>query len=677
MGAPDAVYYGRNPSPTEQSGPVWTVTGLGLLLLLALLAWQGLFRFPLPALSDWLVPWQQEPSLDGLLLWGTQIPRAVAGLVVGAGLGVAGALMQLVTRNPLVSPDLLGITAGAQFGVILSLMVPAALGFPLILVGGVVTAALTFLLAGGSRTTPLRLVLAGMAMAQLLYAIITLFLTLNEHAALVVSLWDTGSLSQFGWQRLKPALWLMPFLVLALWLLRRPVNMSLLDDAQRQSLGLSPRMLKALVIGLGTLITALAIDVAGPLGFIGLVAPNLVRYGFGVRWPARMVPLAAIWGAVLTLAADGVVAALAETIKLPLATLSAVLGGVAVILLLRLTRVGMAAPAAATGAGAARPRLPLSVVVVLLMGGLLATLIWGLWFGAGPLSSAALWSRDPVPWQLLDLRLPRLLVDAAGGALFATSGLILQAVTRNPLAGPSVLGVSQLSALAVLAGLILIPELGAAWRLPFAWGGAVLALTVVILLNVRHNLEPLRVVLTGFALTGMASGAISLLIGYYSLNVALALIWMSGSSYGASWSDVWTLLPWLSLGLIFAALGRRWLDLLALGDGVADSLGVGAARKRLLLLVLASFMIASAVSVLGPVAFVGLLVPHGVRLLGFYRYRDRLIVTPLLGAFLLVLADTGGQWLLAPLDIPLGVMTAVIGGPVFLYLLGRTWRKGW
>lgn len=651
--------------------------GTGLVLLTTLLLWQGVFRYPLPDLDTWLAPLQENPSLEGLLLWWAQMPRVIAGVLVGAGLAVAGALMQLVTRNPLVSPDLLGITAGAQFGVILSLLLPGAFGLPLIFMGGVLTAAITFTLAGGSRTTPLRLVLAGMAMAQLLYALITLFLSLNEYVAMVLSLWDTGSLSQFGWGRMQPALWLMPPLLLVLFLLRRPLNMALLDDPQRQSLGLSPRMLKALIIGIGTLITALAIDVAGPLGFIGLVAPNLVRYGFGVRWPSRLLPLAALWGAVLTLAADVLVAAVSEIIELPLATLSAILGGLAVILLLRLTKpaVGAVTGASATMGEVSRARVPLGLMVSLLLVLIGVTLWFGLFGGGGAIPLSGLLAGDAMAWRMLDLRLPRLLVDAAGGALFATSGLILQAVTRNPLASPSVLGISQVSALAVLAGLLLVPEIGVAWRLPFAWAGAALALTIVILLNVRHNLEPLRLILTGFALTGMASGAISLLIGFYSLNVTLALIWMSGSSYGATWGDFQTLAPWLVIGLVLAALGRRWMDLLALGDGVADSLGVGAARKRLLLLVLASFMIAAAVSVLGPVAFVGLLVPHAVRLLGFYQYRDRLIVTPLMGAGLLILADVGGQRLLAPLDLPLGIMTAAIGGPVFLFLLSRTYFR--
>lgn len=653
----------------------WLTAGTGILALAALFLWQGLLRHEVPQLDDLLAPWHGSPSVESLLLWWSQLPRAVAGLLVGAGLGIAGALMQLITRNPLVSPDLLGITAGAQFGVILGLMLPAAFALPLVFLGGLLAAMLTFFFAGGTRTTPLRLVLAGMAMAQILYALLTLLLTLNERAAFVVAIWDTGSLSQFGWDRVQLALWLMPPLLLGLVLLRRPLNMALLGDAQMRVLGLSPRMLKAVVILIGTLLTAVAIHIAGPLGFIGLVAPNLVRYGFGVHWPSRVLPLAALWGGVLTLSADVVVAAVAEAIELPLATLSAVLGGLAVMLLLRLTHGRQMLTPTSHGAGEPIGRKPSTGIVG---GGLAFALCAGLFAGVvdgEAVSLAMLLAGDGVAWQMLDLRLPRLMVDAAGGALFATSGLILQGVTRNPLASPSVLGVSQTAALAVLAGIMLLPELGLAWRLPFAWLGASVALMIVIMLNVRHGLEPLRLILTGFALSGVAAGLTSLLIGFHSLNITLALIWMTGSSYATTWGDFWVLLPWLIIGLTLAMLARRWMDLLALGDGVADSLGVGAARKRLLLLVLASFMIAAAVSVLGPVAFVGLLVPHAVRLLGFRGYQGRLIVTPLMGAVLLVLADIGGQRLLAPIDIPLGVMTATIGAPVFLLLLSRTYFR--
>lgn len=660
--------------PWYRRSRLMAVTGLVLLLVLSL--WHGYFRYPGSDIGALMSLADGNGSLDGWLMWGIQFPRVVAALLVGAGLGIAGALMQLTTRNPLVSPDLLGITAGAQFGVMLGLVLPAG-GLPLVFVGGLLAALLTFAFAGGGRTTPLRLVLAGMAMAQILYAILTLLLTLNEHAAFVVAIWDTGSLNQWGWSRVQLAFWLVPPLLLVLLLLRRPLNMALLGDSQMQVLGLSPRLLRGLMIVIGTLLTAAAIQIAGPLGFIGLVAPNLVRFGFGVRWPARLIPLAALWGAVLTLFADVLVAALATLIELPLATLSAILGGLAVILLLRATRSGQMASHAPQLGEAITHRLPLGPVVVLLVLGIAAGLVYGLVGGQQGLSPAALLAGDPMAWQLMDLRAPRLLVDAVGGALFATSGLILQGVTRNPLASPSVLGVSQVAALAVLAGIMLMPDLAPIWRLPLAWAGASLALALVILLNVRHGLEPLRLILTGFALTGVATGLTSLLIGFHSLNIAMALIWMSGSSYAVTWSGFWVLFPGLLLGLSLALVGRRWMDLLALGDGVADSLGVGSARKRMLLLVVASVMIAAAVSVLGPVAFVGLLVPHAVRLLGFHGYRERLLVTPLMGALLLMLADLGGQRLLYPLDIPLGVMTAAIGAPLFLVLLTRTYfRRG-
>ncbi|WP_242674525.1 iron ABC transporter permease [Marinobacter halodurans] len=654
--------------------PVLLATVTGLLLLVALVLWQAVLRFPDLDLSALAGAWQARPPLDGLLFREAQLPRVVAGIVVGVGLGLAGALMQLITRNPLVSPDLLGITAGAQFGVILGLLLPASLGLPVIFIGGLLAAGLTFLLAGGSRTTPLRLVLAGMAVGQALYALITLFLTLNARAAMVVSLWDTGSLSQMGWGGLLPALWLVPPLLLVIVLMRRPINMAVLGDAQMRMLGLSPRLLKAVVIGVGTILTALAIHLAGPLGFIGLVAPNLVRYGLGIRWPSRLLPLAGLWGAVLTLGADALVTGLKGWIDLPLGTLSAMIGSLAVLLLLRvMARPGPAAQADVFSGEPGGTRWPVGPTGLAL--GLLGALGLGMLDGATTIRLGDLLAGENWAWTLVDLRLPRLLVDACGGALFAMSGLILQSVTRNPLASPSVLGVSQMAALAVLAGLVVSPDLIVAARLPFAWAGAALALCLIVGLNLRHGLEPLRLILTGFALTGLAMSVTSLLIAYHSQNVVLALIWMTGSSYAATWTDVISLAPWLGLGLVLAWLGRRWMDLLALGDGVADSLGLASTRKRLWLLVLASLMIASGVSVLGPVAFVGLLVPHAVRLLGFQGYRQRLVVTPLLGALLLVLADILGQRLLAPLDIPLGIMTAAIGAPVFLVLLSRTYLR--
>lgn len=287
----------------------------------------------------------------------------------------------------------------------------------------------------------------------------------------------------------------------------------------------------------------------------------------------------------------------------------------------------------------------------------------------------ALGAGEPHAWALLDLRLPRLLVDAMAGACFALAGVILQAVTRNPLAGPEILGVSQVAALGVLIALVVSPDLLVAWRFPIAWAGAAAALALVIGLNLRHGLEPLRLTLTGFALSGAAMALVGLVIAQFTTNVSQALIWMVGSSHGRTWADAWGMLPWMLLGMAACVGAARWMDLLQLGDGIAASLGLGVARRRIYLAVVAGFLVAVPVAVVGPVAFVGLLVPHGVRLLGYHRSRARLLAAPALGALLLVLADLVGRTVLAPIDMPLGIATAAIGAPCFLVLLGRTYFR--
>lgn len=646
---------------------------LGVGLLVAMIAWQAWLRLDLGSQSDRL-----DADLEQLLLGWTAWPRLAAGLLVGGCLGVAGALMQLITRNSLVSPDLLGVTAGAQFGLILGMMWPASLGLPLIFVGGLLAALLTFFAAGGWNTSPWRLTLAGVGIAQCLSAFIALLLSLNGRAAFMVALWNTGSLQQFGWTAMWPALCVAPAALLVLALMARPLDLAVLGDAQMRALGVSPARLKAIVVVVSSLLTALAFQLSGPLGFIGLVTPNLLRLGLGVARPATLLPLCALWGAVLTLFADNLGAALGRWFSLPLGVLSALLGSLTILVLLRVTRRASAAPIARAERGSMRQLFSLrgfmlaatSVLALLVLSGMMH----GGPEGAGATLQALL-AGDAQAWALADLRLPRLLVDAMAGACFALSGVILQTVTRNPLAGPEILGVSQMSALAVLLALVLMPELLLGWRFPIAWGGAVLALALVVGLNLRHGLEPLRLTLTGFALAGAALAVIGLLIAQFSTNVAQALIWMVGSSYGRTWADAVGMLPWTVLGLAASLAAARWMDLLQLGDGVAASLGLPVARRRIVLVAVASFLVAVPVAVVGPVAFVGLLVPHGVRLLGYYRTRQRLLAAPLMGALLLVVADLLGRSVLAPIDIPLGIATSAVGAPCFLLLLARTYFR--
>lgn len=607
-------------------------------------------------------------------------PRLAAGLVVGACLGVAGALMQAIARNPLVSPDLLGVTAGAQLGLLAALMLPAAYGLPSVFLGGVLAAFATFALAGGGRTTPLRLILAGVAIGQALSAVLALFLSLNDQAAMVVSLWNTGTLAQVGWDGLRPALWVIPGAAIMIGVLARPLATTMLEDAVMHSLGVATTRLRTLTLLLASVLAALAIHLAGPLGFVGLLVPNLLRLAYGVHRPLPLLGLCLLWGGVATLAADALGMALAPWLTLPFGVLSAMLGALALLALLHL-RSGTAAHVPSMS----RPRdrrwtLPLFAFVplaLMLISGLLLVGTFG--DGAAHDTLVQGWfawlAGDPAALALADLRLPRWCADLGAGALLAMAGVILQDVTRNPLAGPEILGVNQFAGLAVLATLTLAPHLADTWRVGIAWSGAGLALTLAIGLNLRHGLEPMRLTITGFALAGLAMALGSLLLAQYSGNVAQGLIWLVGSSYARTWRDVGLLLPWLLVGAGLAALAARSLDVLRLGTDTARALGLPVLRHRIALITLAAMLTAAAVATVGPVAFVGLLVPHCVRLLGFHRTAHRLVAAPLLGALLLLAADVLARALLAPLDIPLGVATAAVGTPAFLLLLARTWLR--
>nr|WP_253207277.1 iron ABC transporter permease [Verticiella sp. GG226] len=607
-------------------------------------------------------------------------PRVVAGLVVGSCLGVAGALMQAIARNPLVSPDLLGVTAGAQLGLMASLVLPVAYGLPSVFLGGVLAAFATFALAGGSRTTPLRLILAGVAIGQALSAILTLLLSLNDQAAMVISLWNTGSLQQVGWDGLRPALWVLPVAALVIGLLARPLATTLLEDAVMRSLGVATARLRTITLLLASVLAALAIHLAGPLGFVGLLVPNLLRIAYGIHRPLPLLGLSLLWGGAATLLADTIGMALAPWLTMPFGVLSAILGALTLLALLHLRGGTVAHAPSAVRAHARRPRLPLPAFVLLSLG-LICGLVFVGTFSVGsahdtPLGGWHAWlAGDAMAVALADLRLPRWSADLGAGALLALAGVILQDVTRNPLAGPEILGVNQFAGLAVLATLTLAPHLGDTWRVGIAWSGAGLALALAIGLNLRHGLEPMRLTITGFALAGLAMALGSLLLAQYSGNVAQGLIWLVGSSYGRTWRDVALLLPWLFAGACLAALAARSLDVLRLGTDTARSLGLPVLRHRMALITLAAMLTAAAVATVGPVAFIGLLVPHGVRLLGFHRTAHRLVAAPLLGALLLLAADVLARALFAPLDIPLGIATAAVGTPAFLLLLARTWLR--
>lgn len=271
------------------------------------------------------------------------------------------------------------------------------------------------------------------------------------------------------------------------------------------------------------------------------------------------------------------------------------------------------------------------------------------------------------------LRLPRALVAAAVGVALALSGTIMQGLTRNPLASPELTGVSAGAGLAAVTLIVALPAAPVA-ALPFAAlaGALAAALLVGSLAWTRHD-SPLRLILVGIGLTAVASALTTLMLTFGDIeDVSRALVWLAGSVYARGWEDLRAILPWLALFIPAALLLAPQLDALNLGEEVARGLGSRVAIQRGALLLVAAALAAAAVTVAGTVGFVGLIAPHLARRLVGPSHNGLLPTAALAGATIVVAADLVGRTILAPVEIPCGVVTAAIGAPFFMVLLYRS-----
>ena len=270
-----------------------------------------------------------------------------------------------------------------------------------------------------------------------------------------------------------------------------------------------------------------------------------------------------------------------------------------------------------------------------------------------------------------NIRFPRNIVGALVGANLAVSGAILQAVMKNPLADPGIVGVSSGAGLAGVIMLIFMPE-AAILLTPVAFVGAMLSAAAVYALAWKNGIRPTRIILAGVAVSAFLGSGISALLVFYSDKVQGALLWMVGGLSARSWPQVETLFPYTILGLVLALAGCKALTILSLGDETARGLGVPVERVRFSMTAVAALLAAGAVSVAGLIGFVGLVVPHIVRLIIGTDYKYVIPGSAILGAGVLVFCDTLGRVAFSPIEIPAGIIMAFLGAPFFLYLLRRS-----
>ncbi|WP_312505210.1 iron ABC transporter permease [Lysinibacillus sp.] len=270
-----------------------------------------------------------------------------------------------------------------------------------------------------------------------------------------------------------------------------------------------------------------------------------------------------------------------------------------------------------------------------------------------------------------DIRLPRVLLALIIGASIAISGALLQAVMGNPLADPGLTGVTSGAAAFVLLILLANPELTHFIPLAAFVGGLIAAAIVYALAWRRTGITPITIILSGVAVNALCGGVIGFLSILYSERLPSAVQWMNGSLAAKGNASLHMIYLYAIIGWVLSIFAIRKANIIRLGDQVATNLGESVTRIRIMLSILAVFLAAISVAAVGMISFVGLIVPHMARLLVGSDYKYMLPMSMALGAIVLLIADTGGRTLFAPLDIPAGILMAVIGGPYFLYLMRK------
>ena len=310
----------------------------------------------------------------------------------------------------------------------------------------------------------------------------------------------------------------------------------------------------------------------------------------------------------------------------------------------------------------------LSLILIVVLLGVIVVSVMN---GAAATDSVIVWN----------IRAPRIITAIIIGAGLAVAGVLLQGALRNPLADPALLGVSAGAALGAVVGAALGVTYNSLYAAVFALLGAAVAMGLVVWIARNHGrVEVVTVLLGGIAVTAFASAVLSVVITMNDLaGVRPVGFWSTGSFALSNWSGVVSVTPAVAIGLVIAVSIATPLNVLALGDDAAFASGLDVTRTRVWALLAAVLLTGAGVAVVGVIAFIGLLVPHAIRLIIGPSHRSLMVVSAIAGALVVLVADTVARLALSPVELPVGAVTAIVGAPLFIALLVRLRNQqgGW
>ncbi|ABR74384.1 Fe3+-hydroxamate ABC transporter permease FhuB [Actinobacillus succinogenes] len=643
-----------------------TFGALSFILFTGLLVF--LLHSQLPATVYFTRLWAADDNLEILLINSYTLPRIGMAVLAGGLLGFASLLLQQVTANPLASDNTLGISSGAQFALFLcAIVMPEQLenGSAVIAVlGAAFSLILVLTLAMRKSMSPLLLILAGLVINLYFGAFSSMMMLFYPEESRGLAQWGAGSLVQESW-RDSQVLCLQAIPACAIIaLLIRPLTILTLNDANAQSLGVPVGKLRLIGVAVAAFLIAAVVSAVGMLGFLGLASATIVRQ-LGVRTLKGQLAASFVTGALLLGITDLCLQLLAQFkgISLPTGAVTALLGTPLLLWLMfrALSHTGRLQSQTVEKRRNFSPHFFAIILILLIISTVTALMLGQSLQGWHWLDIADQWDR-----QIFVLRYPRVLTALSVGILLAVAGVILQRLTLNPMASPELLGVSSGTTMGILAVIFLFSAQQTQWFWLAGILGALIALFILVAINQRQGMLPEKVLLTGISLSALLDTLQRLAIAGGDPRVNQLIAWTSGSTQNIHQDFA---LGYLCLSLLLLAASLifcRWLELLALQTPMAQALGLNLPRTRWILIFFTAILTALATLIIGPLTFIGLLVPQITTLLGVKRVRNQLLISACLGGFIMMSADWLGRQILFPYEVPAGLVATLIGGTYFL-----------
>ena len=641
------------------------------LLLTVLCAFTALWVFRL----EWTLPLSrlfdapERLPIAALTVQNNTLPRMAMALLAGGATAAATMLMQQLMRNPLASDSTLAVSSGAQTALVAAtVFAPALLNYGSSAVAFAAAAAAlggVLVLSARRELQPLTVVLAGLVVSLYLGSLTGIIMLFFSEETRGVMQWGSGSLVQDSWHDSLQLLWRIAAAALVCAVLIKPLTIMGLSDTQAQSLGIPVKKVRLIALLTAAFLGASVVGFVGMMGFVGLAAATLVRQS-GVRTMAARLVVSFAVGAMLLMLTDNSLMLLKHYhgTDLPAGAVTALAGAPLLLWLLM-----KSPPRPAFQAAADAPAAPPEPSPVLRLLPLITAAVLAFSLLAGRYDESWRLTVDPAYFAF---RYPRILLAAATGTMLAITGVILQRVTKNPMAGPELLGVSAGTAFGAMAAVMLFGiTSGSLWFWLAGLASALATLGLLLLFNRKNGLAPEKVLLTGMALAALSDAAIRIWTAGGDFRVQQLLIWMSGSTYHATPAAAITV-ALAALALLAAVLPlQRWLALLSLDAVVAASVGVHVALARLVLVLLSAVLTALATLLIGPLSFVGLLAPHLAAMLGARSAGRQLVSAALIGAAVMPAADWLGRQIMFPYEVPAGMMATLLGGAYFMWMMRR------